>query len=59
MFVECIDNAGFEDKLTNGIDYKIKERGENSFLVDTEDGKEHWFGKGHFSDPKCLCGSGC
>ena len=49
MFIECIRNEGFEDQLTASTAYKVKEFGENSYLIKNDNEEPRWYGQQHFS----------
>jgi hypothetical protein len=51
MFVECLDDAGFEDQLETGNEYLVKEFGENSYLIVNDNGGLQWYGQSHFTLP--------
>lgn len=48
MYIECKQNFGFEDQLTEQAVYRIKELGENSYLIENDKQQECWYGRQHF-----------
>ena len=45
----CTDNGGFEDQLSEGTTYYIKEVGCNSYLLKNDNDEEAWYGQSHFT----------
>lgn len=55
MIVKCKTNSGFEDQLTSNSSYRVKELGENSYLVQNDKGQVRWYGQQNFNIEKvCL-----
>ena len=54
MQIECIDNSGFEDLLTQGQVYRITELGVNSYQLKDDSDQLRWFGRFKFSLPGCF-----
>ncbi len=48
MIIECKDNDGFEDQLTASTTYRVKEAGENSYLLRNDKGQDRWYGTARF-----------
>ena len=48
MIVECMTNSGFEDQLTTSANYRVKELGDNDYLIEDDKGKERWYGTARF-----------
>jgi len=42
--IECIDNNGFEDQLTDCMEYKVKEVGSNGYLIENDNEENRWYG---------------
>ena len=49
MILNCIDNSGFEDQLTNSTEYRAKEVQGGSYLVLNDKGQERWYGECKFA----------
>lgn len=60
MFVECIDNSGFEDQLTQSqspqerIFYGVQELEGGSVLIKNDMGEKRWYGMMHFRIPNDM-----
>lgn len=54
MFVECIDESGFEDQLTAGECYRVVafSNGGNCIMVENDQGDRVWYGDVKFSEVK-------
>jgi hypothetical protein len=50
--LECKDNSGFEDIISNGWVYDVYEFKNNSVLICDDRGKERWLGDMHFCQPE-------
>lgn len=48
MIIECIDNGGFEDQLSDAGSYRVIQRGVNSYLIENDLGQERWYGTAKF-----------
>ena len=50
MIVECVDNSGFEDQLTNGTEYTVKLIGNGAaeMQIENDDQVERWYGSSKF-----------
>ncbi|MEH6472314.1 MAG: hypothetical protein V7752_13785 [Halopseudomonas sp.] len=48
MFAICTTNDAFEDTLTSGKEYPIKELRNASLLIDDDQGEPRWFGLSRF-----------
>ena len=48
MYVTCNTNGGFEDQLTTGGEYAVKEIGENSYLIENDQKEQRWYGQQNF-----------
>ncbi len=46
--IKCKSNAGFEDLLQAGKEYKRIALGVNSVLIEDDKGKRRWMGQLHF-----------
>jgi hypothetical protein len=51
MHITCVNNGGFEDQLTVSQQYHVKEYGENSYLIENDNGGRQWYGTIHFTRP--------
>ena len=49
MIIECVDNGGFEDQMEIGQIFHVKERGQNSYLIENHKGQLRWYGTAKFS----------
>ncbi len=49
MLIECIQNDGFEDQISENKKYVVKAVGENSFLIENDKSEQRWYGRLHFS----------
>lgn len=49
MNIECKDASGFEDQLTDGAVYQVKEEKNGGFKIINDKGEERWYGEFHFS----------
>lgn len=49
MIIECVRNDGFEDQLTASSAYRVKELGENSYLIENDREDQRWYGHQHFT----------
>lgn len=48
MIIECTCNDGFEDQLTATSEYRLKQLGDNSVLIENDKGEERWYGRHRF-----------
>lgn len=48
MNIECTDNSGFEDALSNEQTYKVLATGVNGYLIENDKNQERWYGSIHF-----------
>ncbi len=53
MHIQCIDNNGFEDQLTDGQRYRVITALGNSIQLRDDRGCLRWYGRVKFSDPVC------
>jgi hypothetical protein len=51
MIIECVDNSGFEDGLSNDRKYKVLATGVNGYLIENDNSQERWYGAVHFKMP--------
>lgn len=52
MIIDCIDNIGFEDQLTNTTNdfpYEVQEIGANSYMIENDNGERRWYGAYRFN----------
>tara|TARA_R110001583_G_scaffold2388_3_gene17360 strand:- start:1419 stop:1583 length:165 start_codon:yes stop_codon:yes gene_type:complete len=49
MDIECTQNHGFEDQLSENRVYSIKELGQNSYLIENDKQEQCWYGRQHFT----------
>jgi hypothetical protein len=53
MQVQCIDNSGFEDQLTEGQYYSLIAAQGNSVKLEDDGGIQRWYGRLKFSVGLC------
>lgn len=53
MNIECTDNGGFEDQLTQGQLYKVHNSQGYSLQIKDDTGQVRWYGRLKFSTPVC------
>ncbi len=53
MQLQCIDNSGFEDQLTEGQYYPLIAVQGNSVQLEDDSGIPRWYGRLKFSAPLC------
>jgi hypothetical protein len=46
--VKCLSNVAFEDQLTPGDTYAVRDRKNDSVFIKDDRGVERWFGRGKF-----------
>lgn len=49
MTIICDCNDGFEDSVSIGSSYEVKEIGANGYLIETDEGCEKWLGGHRFT----------
>ncbi len=49
MQIECNDNDGFSDQLSNDRIYAVKEIGSNGYLIESDQSQDRWYGASKFS----------
>lgn len=50
-YVFCKNDDGFEDQLTSGITYAIRDVGVNSYLIENDKEELRWYGQHNFIRP--------
>ena len=53
MIIQCIDNDGFEDQLTQGQTYRVTDIQGYSLQLNDDNGRLRWYGRFKFTHPGC------
>lgn len=53
MYVNCIDDGGFEDQLSVEKTYQVLEQKNNSYLIINDNEEKAWYGTMHFTVEFC------
>ncbi len=56
MQIQCVDNSGFEDQLTEGQTYVVVCAQGNSVQLEGDKGQLRWYGRLKFSTLYCTTG---
>ncbi len=54
MYIQCLDNDGFEDQLTQGQTYQLSDSQGYSIQLNNDNGQLRWYGRFKFSAPVCM-----